>query len=291
MRMTYGWAGPCLLVLLASGCSANRATIATTAGRTSWLSFLKPAPKLPEGPPPIVVPDKLKDERDLTLKYAEWMVDRGQLQVARQKYRDVLQKNPEDVEAIIGLARIDELNGQIEDAEKALQKAVALSPDTSTTHAALGQFYSNQKRWSDATDSYNKAVLEEPCDNDARFRLAVALVRRGDVAGALPHFIRTVGDFEAHYNAAVILKEEGRLKEAQEQAEIAVAKKPELAKARELLAEIRRPERSESGNAPTILPAGGRAMSKAPTVTPASASSQVPSGRQVQAAIGHSVSG
>jgi tetratricopeptide (TPR) repeat protein len=291
MRMIFGWAGPCLLAVLAGGCSANRATTAGTAGRSSWFSFLKPAPKVPEGPPPIIVPDKLKDERELTLTYAEWMVDRGQLQVARQKYRDVLQKHPQDVMAIIGLARIDELNGQLEDAELALHKAVSLSPDTPVTHSALGQFYSNQKRWTDATDSYNKAVLADPCDKDARYHLAVALVRRGDVAGALPHFIRTVGDAEAHYNAAVILKEEGRLREAQEQAEIAMAKKPELVKARELLAAIRRPERSDDGREPTIMPAGGRTTSKAPSVTPASASSRIPSGRQIQAAVGHSVSG
>lgn len=291
IRMKCGWALPCLLVVIAGGCSANRATTVASSGPSSWFSFLKPAPKLPEGPPPIVVPDKLKDERELTLTYAEWMVERGQLQVARQKYRDVLEKDPKDVDAIIGMARIDELNGQAGDAEQALQKAVNLSPDTSITHSALGRFYANQKRWTDATDAYNKAVLADPCDKDARYRLAVALVRRGDVAGALPHFIRTVGDAEAHYNAAVILNEEGRVREAQEQAEIAMAKKPDLAKARELLAAIRRPERSGDESAPTIMPAGGRTASRGPAVTPASASSTIPNGRQVRTAVGHSISG
>jgi tetratricopeptide (TPR) repeat protein len=270
---------------LISGCSTTRPGAA--APGNSWLSIFRPKPKFNEEPP-IQVPDKLKDERDLTLKYATWMVERGQLQVARQKYQDLLEKNPNDVEAIIGLAQISEKNGQLSEAERGLRRAVELAPDAAHPQAALGQFLAGQKRWGESIDAYNRAVLADPCDRDTRYHLAVALVRNGDVEGALPHFIRTVGDAEAHYNAAVILKEEGRVEEARAQVEIAVAKKPALLEARQLLAEIRRPRRSRSGEQPDVLPAV-HANASSERVSPVSG--RIPVTMHVETAAGHSVSG
>ena len=48
-----------------------------------------------ERAPPIQVPDKLVDERDLSIKYAQWMVETGRLKEAQEKYQTVLKKNPE----------------------------------------------------------------------------------------------------------------------------------------------------------------------------------------------------
>jgi tetratricopeptide (TPR) repeat protein len=213
-------------------------------GQNVLTSWLKPKPKI-EAAPPIQVPDKLVDERDLSIKYAQWMVETGRLKEAQEKYRAVLRKNPKDVEAIIGLADIDQLTDLREQAEAGYLKAVQIQPDAAVPQCALGKYFASQKRWPEAIDCYNRAVLADPIDSKARFELAKALVHHGDVEGALPHFIRTVGDAEAHFNVAVILNEDGRTQEAEQQLRIAVAKKPELTQAKRLLAEISHPQRRD----------------------------------------------
>jgi tetratricopeptide (TPR) repeat protein len=213
-------------------------------GQNLLTSWRKPKLQI-EAPPPIQTPDKLVDERDLSIKYAQWMVETGRLKEAQEKYQSVLKKNPKDVEAIIGLADIDQLTDRRDLAEAGYLKAVQLQPDAAVPQCALGKYFASQKRWPEAIDCYNRAVLADPIDSKARFELAKALVHHGDVEGALPHFIRTVGDAEAHFNVAVILNEDGRLKQAEEQLRIAVAKKPELTQAKRLLAEISLPQRRD----------------------------------------------
>jgi tetratricopeptide (TPR) repeat protein len=226
----------CLGALL-SPCTGCTNSGMKAPGQNLMTSWLRPKPKI-EPAPPVQVPDKLVDERDLSIKYAQWMVETGRLREAQDKYQGVLKKNPKDVEAIIGLADIDQLTDRKEQAEAGYMKAVQLQPDAAVPQFALGKYFASQKRWPEAIDCYNRAVLADPLDSKARFELAKALVHHGDVDGALPHFIRTVGDAEAHFNVAVILHEEGRLSEAENQLRIAVAKKPDLNQAKRLLAEI-----------------------------------------------------
>ena len=228
-----------VLVASSTGCVSDGMK---TPGQNLLTAWMKPKLKI-DSPPPVQVPDKLSDERDLSVKYARWMVEIGRLKEAKEKYLAVLKKNPKDVEAIIGMAKIDELTGRQAEAEAGYLKAVQISPDAAVPQCALGEYFASQKRWPEAIDCYNRAVLADPIDRKARFELAKSLVHHGDIDGALPHFIRTVGDAEAHFNTAVILKEEGRVKEAEDQLRIAVAKKPELTQARLLLAEISRPQR------------------------------------------------
>lgn len=231
----------CLGVLAApcTGCISDGVKTPSQNPLTAWL---RPKPKF-DAPEPIQVPDKLVDERDLSMKYAAWMVETGRLKEATEKYQAVLKKHPKDVEAIIGLAKIDQLTGRSAEAEKGYLKAVKISPEAAVPQRALGGYFSSQKRWPEAIDCYNRAVLADPIDRFSRCELAKALVHNGDVEEALPHFIRTVGDAEAHFNTAVILREEGRIQEAEQQARIALAKKPEWRDAKLLLTEIARPNR------------------------------------------------
>ncbi|HVJ67643.1 MAG TPA: tetratricopeptide repeat protein [Caulifigura sp.] len=241
-----------------------------TPGQNPLTAWFRPKLKIDE-PPPIQVPDKLVDERDLSIKYARWMVETGRLKEAKEKYQMVLRKNPKDVEAIIGMAKIDELTGRPSEAEAGYLKAVQISPDAAVPQCALGEYFASQKRWPEAIDCYNRAVLADPIDRKSRFELAKALVHHGDVEGALPHFIRTVGDAEAHFNTAVILREEGRVKEAEDQLRIAVAKKPELTQAKLLLAEMSRPQRRGLTHDTEFQRASHQDPEAAPIVNPAPA--------------------
>ena len=50
---------------------------------------------------------KATDQTELSLAYARWMEDVGNLVEARRHYTDVTESKPKNIEAILGLARID----------------------------------------------------------------------------------------------------------------------------------------------------------------------------------------
>jgi tetratricopeptide (TPR) repeat protein len=281
----------CLLSTVATGCAAGRANSVAGASDHFYSNWFRAKPKIADAPP-IQAPSELKNERDLTLKYARWMISCGtgpSLDEATRKYNELLEKDPNDADAMIGLAQIDEINGLPDRAEAGYQKAVDAAPESAGAQGAMARFLAGHKRWPEAVAFYQKAVLADPADRQTRTELAVALVHLGDVEGALPHFIRTVGDAEAHYSAAVVLNEDGRVSDAEQQLRLALAKKPQLLPAKHLLAEIARPQR----RAPSVTPALG-AVSQPPVVTPASGSSRddyASPPYQRPSSSGHSVAG
>jgi len=281
----------CLLSTVATGCAAGRANSVASNSDHFYSNWFRAKPKIEE-PPPIQVPNKLKNERDLTLKYARWMISCGtgpSLDEATRKYQELLAKDPNDAEAMIGLAQIDEINGLPDRAEEGYQKAINAAPESASSQVAMARFLAGHKRWPEAVVYFQKAVLADPSDRQTRTDLAISLVHQGDIEGALPHFIRTVGDAEAHYSAAVVLNEDGRVSDAEQQLRLALAKKPQLMPAKHLLAEISRPQHRTS----SVTPALG-ANSQPPVVTPASGSSRdvdAPPLYQRASNSGHSVAG
>lgn len=266
-----------------TGCTGTSKLASNSLG-----GWFQKKPSIPE-PPPLQVPDKLRDERTLTLRYASWMIANGSLQEASQKYHELLQKNSKDAEAIIGLARIDELNGELPKAEQGYRRAVELGPEVPGPQIALGRFLAGQKRWGEAADAFNRAVIANPCDRQARSELATALVYNGDVDGALSHFVVTDDNATAHYRVAVILKEEGRLGEAEQQLRIALTKNPKLMDARRLLAETAQQGRPQADM--SIVPAVHSTQSPPPAVTPAGGRGAVTTQVSRPVGNGHSISG
>ena len=189
-------------------------------------------------------PRDIGDSTELSLTYARWMEDVKNLPEARRHYSEVAERKPRNIEAVLGLARIDLASGMSYEAEQGFLKALRLDPNSPLALHALGQFYASQDRWPEAVEILNKAMLAAPAERQYRYDLAVAMVRVGDVNGAMPHFIRTVGDAQAHYNVGYILHQAGRLPEAEQQMLQAVTKKPDLHEAQVWLDEIRRAQES-----------------------------------------------
>ncbi len=177
------------------------------------------------------VPNKLKNPAKLSLIYAKLMEESQKYSAAKEHYNKVLQHEPKNIEAIVGLARAQLRLGMTEEAEDGFRHALRVAPDSHIALHGIGQFYAETGRWDEAVEMLNKATLAKPDDSKVRYELAVALVHTGDVEAALPHFIRTVGDAEAHYNVGLILKDMGRLEESRQQLRLALAKKPTLQQA------------------------------------------------------------
>jgi len=227
-------------------------------------------------------PGAPKNPARLKLTYGQLMEENGQYVEARKNYSAVVELQPKNIEAILGLARLDQISGDMEQAEQGFRRALKLDPNSAVAQYNLGQFYSSQKRWKEASEYLTKAMLAEPDQSEYRYALAVALVHTGDVDSALPHFIRTIGDAEAHYNVGLILQENGNWSEAERQFALAVVKKPEFPAAQNWLAHLRqqhpstaRPADAVPATGPTspVLPAGHSTSDTTQTPKPAEAHS------------------
>ena len=187
----------------------------------------------------VLAKQKLKNPTNVHLNWARLKEERGQAEEARQSYQFVLDEQPKSVQAVLGLARLDQLAGRTDQAEQGFQKALQLNPNEPHVLDAVGQFYVSQKRWNEAVEMLQRAMAAAPNDKTYRYHLAVALARSGDIATAMPHFSKTVGDAQAHYNVGYILYEQGQLMAAKQQIMQAVVKKPDLLEAQLMLDTIR----------------------------------------------------
>jgi len=183
---------------------------------------------------------KLKDPAKLNLAYARLTEEQGDAAEARRRYELVLGEKPKSVDAILGLARLDQLAGHSHEAEQEFKQALRLQPNDPGVQHAIGQFYVSQQRWKEAIKSLNSAMMAAPNEPTYRYHLAVALARSGDLSGAMPHFTKTVGNAQAHYNIGYILYQQGHLDSAEQHFMQAVIKKPDLQQAQKMLNLVRR---------------------------------------------------
>ncbi|MEZ6064722.1 MAG: tetratricopeptide repeat protein [Planctomycetaceae bacterium] len=209
----------------------------------------------------------------------------GKLSEAKTHYEKVLDTDSENVEAIVGLARMQQQLGNVQEAERGYHRAIKLDPDSAVALQGLGHLFSGRDDWDRAATVLEKAVLVAPDDKAIRYELAVALVHTGQIDSALPHFIRTVGDAEAHYNVGLILHQNGELADSEKQFRLALSKKPELDSARYWLetvvrgAERRRGAHANSAGAAAAEPLQPSALSPTPTMQVAASSARPPFNR------------
>ena len=187
----------------------------------------------------------LKNPAGTLMAAARFHEHMGNLASARESYDLLLAENSKSTEAILGLARLDQLAGRSEQAEQGYLKALRLKPNDPHVLDATGQFYISQELWDDAQKLLNRAMLSAPANKLIRNHLAVALAKSGNTEAAMPHFVRAVGDAEAHYNVALVLHEQGKLDESEQHLLQAVIKKPELQQAQYWLDEVRREQEAK----------------------------------------------
>ncbi len=222
-----------LILLQTCGCGTNRQVVQNEDPRPFWEPRIRQIAHQEEPALPVI--ENLSDPGDMHVSYARWKEEIGAAQEARQHYDLALQEEPEHLGALLGLAQLELRGGNTSAAEQLLARARQVDPQSPAVAFALGSLRSHQRRWDDAVEAFNQASLADPGQSGYRFQLAVALTHAGKVEMAMPHFIRTVGDAEAHYNVGRILHDEGRLQEAEEHFVLAVAKKPDLEAAHEWL--------------------------------------------------------
>jgi len=137
----------------------------------------------------------------------DWLV-RGDLQAARRSYTAALAIEPNNIDALLGLATVDARSGERaaaarsyrrvlaadprnaaalaglaavsdysrpEALESSLQADIQRYPSSAALRVALGNLYASQARWTEAQDVFFEAHRLEPDNADVLFNLAVAL--------------------------------------------------------------------------------------------------------------------
>lgn len=168
--------------------------------------------------PPVLAVDPL-------VEHAFESYQRGDLAGSRDAYRQVLQREPLNRDALLGLAALDvrsrsfdtaearyvklleldprdvnaqagliALRGQVDpvQSESRLKTLIATSPDATPLHFALGNQYAQQARWAEAQAEYFKAYSGDSENADFAFNLAVSLDQLRQSALALQYYRRAM---------------------------------------------------------------------------------------------------
>ena len=148
------------------------------------------------------------------------------------------ERSPRSLSAQLGLARLDQLAGRVDQAEQTYRQAVGEHPDSPLAQSALGLFYASEERWDQAASQLGRAVELSPDDAIIRNRYAAAMAYSGQRKDAFNEFSRAVGEAKAHYNMGYIQWRLGRVHVAEREFRRSLAIQPELNRARTMLARI-----------------------------------------------------
>ena len=199
----------------------------TTPGATAGTAAAGRRPVAPKAQP---------DQQPLAITPSSYTIDaqvergfeayqRGDMTAAREAYEPVMQREPHNRDALLGLAAIDlrsknyssaearyiklleldprdvhamagmiSLRGHIdpERSESRLKVLIAANPEAAHLHFAIGNVYAQQARWPDAQAAYFKAVAGDPENSDFAFNLAVSLDQMRHKAPALQYYQRAL---------------------------------------------------------------------------------------------------
>ena len=157
-----------------------------------------------------------KNPEKTLLAWARYQEDIGEYAEARRKYREMQIAYPENLEAHLGMARIEMLTGRSKQAEQILTELVKDHPDSTAVRISTGQMYAQQEKWDEAIRAFEEACEIDPENQDCRYELGVAFARVGNYDQALSNLSFSVGEPAAHYNIGYILHEQGRDADAAE---------------------------------------------------------------------------
>jgi Flp pilus assembly protein TadD len=142
----------------------------------------------------------------------------GNLRLAEQCYRQVLQLQPDFAEALLNLANILVSQGRLEEAMIHCQGALRLRPDLAQAHNTLGNILVSQGKLEEAVAQCLEALRLQPNYPEAHNSLGNALSRQGKLEEAATHYQKAIDhkpEFaEARTNLGNVRKYQLRLEEA-----------------------------------------------------------------------------
>jgi tetratricopeptide (TPR) repeat protein len=130
------------------------------------------------------------NNRDALLGMAAIALNQKQTAQAGSLYSRLLDLDPSDPDATAALASLR--RGDPEQSESLLKKVLAQNPESGAGLFELGNLYAQQARWADAQQSYFRAYGTAPGNADYAFNLAISLDRLSQNKLALEYYQRAL---------------------------------------------------------------------------------------------------
>ncbi|MCA9269124.1 MAG: tetratricopeptide repeat protein [Planctomycetales bacterium] len=162
----------------------------------------------------------------------------GRNERAKEQYEKALAADPKNLDALVGLARLEHRDGDLAAATQRYLTALKLHPDHPVVLNDLGLCYARRGMLQQAEQSMSKAVAAQPTSKLYRNNMALVLVELNRNDEALAHLAAVHPVPVAHYNLAYMLSEKGRQAEAAAHLKAALAADPQMESARQLLARV-----------------------------------------------------
>jgi predicted Zn-dependent protease with MMP-like domain len=124
------------------------------------------------------------------LDLVEDALDRGDAELALRLAEQVLEKTPDDLDAIFLAAEALRDLRDVEGAEQRYRQVVHKSPDHSAAWSGLGTVLFDQLQFEGARRAHNRAVRLDPLNPEAYYGRAMLRERRGDLRGARRDYLR-----------------------------------------------------------------------------------------------------
>lgn len=160
---------------------------------------------LPAGHPPIAIPDNVKQAiRDMAKKgdaapddldtwkhlaevqYRVGQIDPSYLAQAEASYRHLLEREPDNPDALRGLGNIAFDQDRSDDAVGFYDKYLKLKPDDLDVQTDLGTMYLSAGKTEQAIQQYQSVLKANPSFFQAQFNLAIAYQTAGDTDKVIP---------------------------------------------------------------------------------------------------------
>ena len=166
----------------------------------------------------------------------------GQHQLADQHMRRAIEVNPNVADFHANLAAVHETLGNFDEAAACCRRALKLNPDSADAHNCLGNALKGQGRLQDAVDSYRRSLRSRPNSAGVRFNLGNALRARGNLDQAVACYreaLKIQPDLvNAHLAWGATLRRQGKLDEAAARYRRVIDIKPDCVQAHHDLGDV-----------------------------------------------------
>jgi tetratricopeptide (TPR) repeat protein len=135
--------------------------------------------------------------------------DKGDFKNSMGYYQKVLDVQPLNKEAILGISYLYERNGNLEQAIEQVKEATNLFPEDADIHLRSAEIYIMAKRFDEAEDSLRKVIGVEPANIKARRLLGDMYLKEGDKEKAWAEYLPVLDEMilDEKYDDAIKLLE------------------------------------------------------------------------------------
>ena len=123
---------------------------------------------------------------------ANELADQGDLEQARRHYEQALAVHPSYAPALYGLGLFEQEHGDPAKALELYRRAAQIFPGLAAAHLNLGSLLAQDGQVVEAAQAFERVLELEPEHPDAHYNLALLLLLHGQTAEAVPHLEATV---------------------------------------------------------------------------------------------------